>query len=87
MTCREFADFIMDSLTGELPSALRAEFDHHLGLCSNCRKYLADYQESVKLAQGAFDDDSALPDDVPEELIKNILAVRRRAVKPLAGII
>ena len=78
MTCREFADFIMDYLSGELSSQSRAQFDHHLSLCTNCRKYLASYEETVKLGKRAFDDDAAaLPADVPEDLVKAILEARR----------
>ena len=80
MTCREFADFMMDYLSDELSSESRAQFDHHLCLCANCRKYLTSYEETVKLGKHAFaDEDAALPADVPEELVKAILAARRSA--------
>ena len=80
VTCREFADFIMDYLSGELSAARRAQFEQHLSLCANCRKYLTSYEETVKLGKAAFDDDKgALPPDVPEELVKAILAARRPA--------
>ena len=80
MTCREFADFMMEYLSGELPSKSRVQFEHHLSLCVNCRKYLTSYEETVKLGKRAFDDeDAALPADVPEELVKAILAARRSA--------
>jgi anti-sigma factor RsiW len=78
VTCREFADFMMDYMSGELPAAARIEFDRHLELCSNCRKYLTSYEETVKLGKGAFDDEAAdLPADVPDALVKAILAARR----------
>jgi predicted anti-sigma-YlaC factor YlaD len=78
LTCREFADFIMDYLTGELPSGTRQLFDAHLNECVNCRRYLTSYEETLKLGKRAFDDDeAALPADVPEELIKTILTARR----------
>ena len=80
MTCREFADFMMDYLSGEMPSESRALFEYHLSLCVNCRKYLTSYEESVKLGRRAFDDDNAaLPEDVPEQLVNAILAARRQA--------
>ncbi len=80
MTCREFADFMMDYLSDELSSESRARFDHHLSLCANCRKYLTSYEETVKLGKRAFaDEEAALPADVPEELVKAILAARRSA--------
>ena len=80
MTCREFADFISDYLSAELSSETRAQFEHHLGLCTNCQKYLTSYEETVKLGKRAFDDeDGALPADVPEGLVNAILAARRSA--------
>ena len=78
MTCREFADFMMDYLSGELPAERRAQFEQHLSLCDNCRKYLTSYEETVKLGKAAFDDDKgAVAADVPEELVNAILAARR----------
>ena len=78
MTCREFADFIMDYQSGELSAELRARFDHHLALCANCRKYLTSYDETVKLGKAAFDDaDAKVPPEVPDELVSAILAARR----------
>ena len=79
MTCREFADFIMDYLSGELSSESRAEFEYHLSLCSNCRLYLTSYEETVKLGKRAFDDeDATVPAQVPAELVKAILAAHPR---------
>jgi anti-sigma factor RsiW len=79
VTCREFADFMMDYLSGELSAESRAAFELHVGLCSNCRRYLASYEETVKLGKRAFqEDDSNLPSQVPEELVKAILAARLR---------
>ena len=77
VTCREFADFMGDYLSGELPPALRSPFDHHLSLCINCQRYLDSYRETVALGKQAFADaDAAVPAEVPEELIKAILAAR-----------
>ena len=79
MTCREFADFMADYLSGDLPTAVTSAFDHHLTLCVNCRRYLTSYQETVALGKRAFDDESApLPADVPEQLVQAILAARSR---------
>jgi anti-sigma factor RsiW len=79
VTCREFADFIAGYLAGDIAPAVRREFEHHLEICENCRRYLASYQESVALGRHAFDDErAALPDDVPEDLLKAILAARGR---------
>jgi anti-sigma factor RsiW len=77
VTCREFADFMADYLSGELKQDLRQQFDRHLGLCVNCQRYLTSYRETIALGKRALaDDDSALPVNVPEELVKAILAAR-----------
>jgi len=79
VTCREFTDFMGDYLSGELPPGNRSAFEQHLQLCPNCQKYLAGYQETVKLGKHAFDgDDSRVPADVPEELVKAILDAQKR---------
>ena len=78
MTCREFADFMADYLSGELPQDSRAAFEHHLRLCVNCQRYLAGYEATVKLGQRAFgDDEAAVPPQVPEELVQAILTARK----------
>lgn len=78
MTCREFADFMADYLSGELPADVRARFEHHLSVCTNCVKYLAGYQGAITLGKGAFGDDDAaeVPPDVPEDLVRAILTAR-----------
>lgn len=77
MTCREFADFMMDYMSDELSTESRALFEYHLSLCVNCRRYLASYQETVKLGKRAFEeDDASVPSQVPEDLVKAILAAR-----------
>ena len=80
MTCRELADFIMDYTTGELPSDVLAAFEGHLALCPNCRAYLSNYLDTVRLGKAAFAPDRAdedVPPSVPEDLVEAILAVRR----------
>jgi anti-sigma factor RsiW len=80
VTCREFADFIADYLSGELPVEVRQHFDHHLSICPNCQRYLSSYAESVKLGKRAFDDEvELLPRDVPEDLVQAILAARSKS--------
>jgi anti-sigma factor RsiW len=77
VTCREFADFIGDYLSGELDASVFARFEQHLQVCVNCRRYLRSYEETVKLGKRAFDDeDAVLPPQVPEDLVRAILAAR-----------
>lgn len=79
MTCREFAEFMADYLSGELPAETQTEFERHLSICPNCRVYLDGYKTTVKLGRTAFADPAAeLPPAVPEELVRAILAARPR---------
>ena len=78
MTCREFAEFIADYLGAEMAADSRALFGRHLSRCGNCRNYLARYTSTIELGRAAFDDaDAPLPSDVPEDLVKAILASRK----------
>src|SRR5436305_10694806 len=56
VTCRAFADFLMDYLSAELPPEARAEFERHIEICENCQRYLKSYEETVRLGKRAFDD-------------------------------
>ena len=75
MTCREFADFMLDYLAGELPADSRALFERHLARCPKCPKYFEQYKATLAAGKSAFDSpDGELPADVPEDLIQAILA-------------
>jgi anti-sigma factor RsiW len=79
MTCREFADFLDDYLSAELPPAVLAAFEHHLELCVNCVRYLEQYRQSIALGRRAFEpSDAEVPADVPEDLVRMISKVFRR---------
>ena len=79
MTCREFADFMADYLSGELRAAVRKTFDQHLAVCPTCVTYLADYAATIRAGHSAFTtQDSNVPASVPQALIYAILAARPR---------
>jgi anti-sigma factor RsiW len=78
MTCRELADFLMDYLNDDLAPDVRAAFDRHLSLCPNCVNYLSGYKTTIELGRRAFaDDDADASTEVPEDLLRAILAARR----------
>ena len=77
MTCRDFADFVMDYFDGQLGDATRARFDEHLTLCPDCVQYLRQYRDTVQASQAAFDDE--LPATVPSDLVQAILHARKLA--------
>jgi anti-sigma factor RsiW len=76
MTCRELIAFLMAYLDGELPAASRVRFDEHLAVCPACVAYLKTYRQTIALGKEAFRDPGAVPDEVPEDLVRAILASR-----------
>lgn len=76
MTCREFADFVMSYLDGELDATQRRRFEDHLADCADCVRFLREYRATVRAGQSAYADE--LPADVPNDLVKAILDARQR---------
>lgn len=76
MKCREFTEFLMAYLDGELAADARSEFEFHLHSCPPCVNYLESYQATVELGKLACSEEAALPEDVPEALVRAILAAR-----------
>lgn len=80
MKCREFTEFLMAYLDGELADRERRAFEAHLSVCEDCVAYLRSYEATVRLERRAFAaPDAPVPGDVPEELVAAILASRRPA--------
>ena len=79
ITCREVADFIMDYVSGELAGDSLALFQYHMTLCPNCQAYLEQYRATIALGKQAFENPEApATDQVPDDLVKAILAARLR---------
>ena len=78
MTCKEHVEFLMDYLDGLLSEPERRRFEEHLDECPDCVAYLATYREAVRLGKEACMAGDSIPTDVPEELVRAILAARRR---------
>lgn len=77
MTCRDLVDFLMAYLDGDLPEDQRARFETHLSVCPACVVYMNTYIETVRLGKAACATlEGPVPDDVPEELVRAILAAR-----------
>lgn len=74
ITCKEFEDFVLSYLDGELPIRQKSVFEMHLRICRECRDYLASYQRATELGRAvSLSPDEPVPEDVPEDLIKAIL--------------
>ncbi|NNL66283.1 MAG: hypothetical protein HKP30_08580 [Myxococcales bacterium] len=79
MTCKEMVEFLMAYLDRELPEAQRASFESHIDLCPPCQVYLDTYRQTVSLGKLLCEhEDDPVPDDVPEALVRAILAARRQ---------
>ena len=79
MTCREVIDFLGDYQAGELPEAQRFEFDRHLAICDACVAYLQNYRLVIELGKKAYAAADPGLQEVPEDLVKAILAARMQA--------
>ena len=80
MTCREFVEFLWRYTSDELSPEERATFDRHLAACQHCVKYLQSYQETIQIGKKALaESDDPVPAEVPENLVKAILAARSNA--------
>jgi anti-sigma factor RsiW len=79
MTCREFIEFLWRYTADELSPAERATFDAHLATCRHCVKYLHSYQDTIRIGKAVLTpSEEAVPAEVPDDLIKAILASRSK---------
>ena len=80
-TCSEFVAFLLAYLEGELDAETRALFERHLEACEGCLDYLASYRRIVRLGREALGSRGAgecVAQEVPEDLVRAVLAARRR---------
>ena len=79
LTCREFIEFLMDYLDGSLPAEQGSRFEAHIEDCPSCVDYLESYRAtSILSAEALLQPSAELSDEVPEELVRAVLAVRSR---------
>jgi anti-sigma factor RsiW len=76
ITCKELIDFLGDYASGELPPEQRLVFESHLAICPPCVAYLKTYQATIRLGRACAADDAAATAEIPEELVRAILASR-----------
>jgi predicted anti-sigma-YlaC factor YlaD len=73
MTCQEVIDFLSEYMDGTLPWYQRALFQAHLGVCRDCRTYLASFRQTMQLARStthSLEVDQLPP--IPPELVQAI---------------
>jgi anti-sigma factor RsiW len=78
MTCEEFVDSLQAFLDDELTSPERIRAQKHLTSCDKCSAYLRGYERTIELAKKA-PSSSAVSDVLPEDLVRKIMAARRRS--------
>jgi anti-sigma factor RsiW len=49
LTCQELVELVTDYLEGALSRRDRARFDAHIAGCANCRQYVEQFRETVRL--------------------------------------
>lgn len=76
ITCREFVDFLMAFLGGELPEREAAAFRRHIDACPPCIHYLDTYRETLVLEKQAYAEEEELFQEAPDNLVRAILASR-----------
>ena len=77
ITCREFEEFVLSYLDGELPARQARIFEWHLRICRECREYLAAYRRTIELGVAVLGSaHEAVPADVPEDLVRAVLDSR-----------
>ena len=83
MTCRDVTNILDRYLDGELPRRQCLAIRLHLLLCRDCRNYLRSYELTIRAAKAAMmlDLDGTTPTDMPEQLVKVILACRESRPK------
>lgn len=77
ITCREFEEFVLSYLDGELPAKNAKIFEWHLRICRECREYLEAYKRTIEIGKAVLGAaDESVPEDVPEDLIRAVLESR-----------
>jgi anti-sigma factor RsiW len=81
VTCRDFVEFLSEYLSGELTAAECAEFEAHLAACPACVAYLDTFRKTILLGKTVCTDtEDRVPDEVPEQLVRVILAARTKGM-------
>lgn len=49
LTCKELVELVTDYLEGSLSRRDRRRFEKHIDGCANCREYLTQFKETIRL--------------------------------------
>ncbi len=75
LTCEEVDGFLYNFHEGKLTYTEKMKFTIHLSMCRECKTYVRDYQNTVRLSKEGSIKAEPL-NKVPEELVQVILKSR-----------
>ena len=75
LPCRELTELVDDFIDGRLSFWERAKFQMHVGMCTDCRDYLAQLR-ATRQALGSLPE-PPMSDDVREELLERFRTWKR----------
>jgi len=76
ITCEQVDNFLYDYHEGCLSSVESFKFKLHLSMCSECKKYVHDYKQTLHKIKNNYNSISST-DKIPEELVQTILNIRK----------
>jgi len=68
LSCQQLTELVTEYLEGEMSLGGRLRFQVHLGMCSHCRRYLAQMRATVNTLGQVPDE--PIPDQVRDELME-----------------
>jgi anti-sigma factor RsiW len=75
ITCQELVELVTDYLDGALSKRDRSRFELHISGCTNCRQYVDQFRETVRLAGTLRESD--VPPAVADELLSHFADWKR----------
>jgi len=67
MTCQELSEIVTDYLEGAMPLRDRVRFDLHVAVCPECRRYLEQMKQTVRVVG------RVPPEPIPPEIEAKLL--------------
>ena len=77
LTCEEVDGFLYDFHEGHLSNIERLKFTLHLSMCRECKTYVREYKNTIRISQTGFIKADPV-ENVPEELMEAILKSRNK---------
>jgi len=76
LTCQEVDSFLYDFHQGSLSFSQQLKFKIHISMCSECRAYVKDYKNTIRLSKEGFTVVQPV-EKVPQDLMLAILKTRK----------